>query len=166
MKVEAGDNSMINLSVQQVLSLWAHGTVLRSLTGNGAGGALRGWSTMEGGGRRWSVFPVCCAQGGMVLVFSSLSGCLRACTVSRGIMCVCVCLLWGPRARAGSVGGVGWAGGVCPVSGIPGIPVLSCAKGMSVWDVLARFSVPIYHNNKMMAWDVCVYASEVRGTCA
>uniref|UniRef100_A0A8C3DGA5 Transmembrane protein 170B n=56 Tax=Neognathae TaxID=8825 RepID=A0A8C3DGA5_CORMO len=32
MKVEAGDNSMINLSVQQVLSLWAHGTVLRSLT--------------------------------------------------------------------------------------------------------------------------------------
>lgn len=34
MKAEAGDNSMINLSVQQVLSLWAHGTVLRSLTGN------------------------------------------------------------------------------------------------------------------------------------
>lgn len=33
MKVEAGDNSMINLSVQQVLSLWAHGTVLRNLTG-------------------------------------------------------------------------------------------------------------------------------------
>eukprot|EP00076_Gallus_gallus_P013090 XP_015131468.1 transmembrane protein 170B isoform X2 [Gallus gallus] len=32
MKVEAGDNSMINLSVQQVLSLWAHGTVLRNLT--------------------------------------------------------------------------------------------------------------------------------------
>ncbi|NWR11935.1 T170B protein, partial [Mystacornis crossleyi] len=32
MKVETGDNSMINLSVQQVLSLWAHGTVLRSLT--------------------------------------------------------------------------------------------------------------------------------------
>ncbi|XP_061202491.1 transmembrane protein 170B isoform X3 [Neopsephotus bourkii] len=32
MKVEAGDNSMINLSVQQVLSLWAHGTVLRHLT--------------------------------------------------------------------------------------------------------------------------------------
>ena len=36
MKVEAGDNSMINLSVQQVLSLWAHGTVLRNLTGNWA----------------------------------------------------------------------------------------------------------------------------------
>lgn len=34
MKVEAGDLSAINLSVQQVLSLWAHGTVLRSLTGN------------------------------------------------------------------------------------------------------------------------------------
>ncbi|KAF6111900.1 transmembrane protein 170B [Phyllostomus discolor] len=32
MKTEAGDHSMINLSVQQVLSLWAHGTVLRSLT--------------------------------------------------------------------------------------------------------------------------------------
>uniref|UniRef100_A0A8B9PKI0 Transmembrane protein 170B n=2 Tax=Apteryx TaxID=8821 RepID=A0A8B9PKI0_APTOW len=32
MKVETGDNSMINLSVQQVLSLWAHGTVLRNLT--------------------------------------------------------------------------------------------------------------------------------------
>ncbi|XP_036893767.1 transmembrane protein 170B [Sturnira hondurensis] len=32
MKAEAGDHSMINLSVQQVLSLWAHGTVLRSLT--------------------------------------------------------------------------------------------------------------------------------------
>ncbi|XP_066848534.1 transmembrane protein 170B isoform X1 [Anser cygnoides] len=32
MKVEAGDLSAINLSVQQVLSLWAHGTVLRSLT--------------------------------------------------------------------------------------------------------------------------------------
>eukprot|EP00075_Anas_platyrhynchos_P016679 XP_027305932.1 transmembrane protein 170B [Anas platyrhynchos] len=29
---EAGDLSAINLSVQQVLSLWAHGTVLRSLT--------------------------------------------------------------------------------------------------------------------------------------
>lgn len=34
MKVEAGDLSAINLSVQQVLSLWAHGTVLRNLTGN------------------------------------------------------------------------------------------------------------------------------------
>lgn len=34
MKAETGDHSMINLSVQQVLSLWAHGTVLRSLTGN------------------------------------------------------------------------------------------------------------------------------------
>ncbi|KAJ1201738.1 hypothetical protein NDU88_005544 [Pleurodeles waltl] len=33
MKAEQGDSSsMINLSVQQVLSLWAHGTVLRSLT--------------------------------------------------------------------------------------------------------------------------------------
>nr|XP_020652755.1 transmembrane protein 170B isoform X1 [Pogona vitticeps]XP_020652756.1 transmembrane protein 170B isoform X2 [Pogona vitticeps] len=32
MKAEAGDNSMINLSVQQVLSLWAHGTSLRHLT--------------------------------------------------------------------------------------------------------------------------------------
>ncbi|XP_063115950.1 transmembrane protein 170B [Cavia porcellus] len=32
MKAEGGDNSMINLSVQQVLSLWAHGTVLRNLT--------------------------------------------------------------------------------------------------------------------------------------
>ncbi|XP_069476606.1 transmembrane protein 170B [Ambystoma mexicanum] len=32
-KEEQGDGvSMINLSVQQVLSLWAHGTVLRSLT--------------------------------------------------------------------------------------------------------------------------------------
>lgn len=34
MKAEGGDHSMINLSVQQVLSLWAHGTVLRNLTGN------------------------------------------------------------------------------------------------------------------------------------
>ena len=34
MKAEGGDASMINLSVQQVLSLWAHGTVLRNLTGN------------------------------------------------------------------------------------------------------------------------------------
>lgn len=33
MKAEGGDHSMINLSVQQVLSLWAHGTVLRNLTG-------------------------------------------------------------------------------------------------------------------------------------
>ncbi|XP_032505727.1 transmembrane protein 170B isoform X1 [Phocoena sinus] len=32
MKAEGGDHSMINLSVQQVLSLWAHGTVLRNLT--------------------------------------------------------------------------------------------------------------------------------------
>ncbi|XP_055426568.1 transmembrane protein 170B isoform X2 [Bubalus kerabau] len=32
MKAEGGDASMINLSVQQVLSLWAHGTVLRNLT--------------------------------------------------------------------------------------------------------------------------------------
>uniref|UniRef100_A0A8D0FZ88 Transmembrane protein 170B n=1 Tax=Sphenodon punctatus TaxID=8508 RepID=A0A8D0FZ88_SPHPU len=32
MKAEAGDSSTINLSVQQVLSLWAHGTVLRNLT--------------------------------------------------------------------------------------------------------------------------------------
>ncbi|XP_034981408.2 transmembrane protein 170B [Zootoca vivipara] len=32
MKAEAGDSSMINLSVQQVLSLWAHGTSLRHLT--------------------------------------------------------------------------------------------------------------------------------------
>ncbi|KAF7248806.1 hypothetical protein EYD10_05660 [Varanus komodoensis] len=32
MKAEVGDNSMINLSVQQVLSLWAHGTSLRHLT--------------------------------------------------------------------------------------------------------------------------------------
>ncbi|XP_068090731.1 transmembrane protein 170B isoform X2 [Hyperolius riggenbachi] len=32
MKAEREDLSMINLSVQQVLSLWAHGTVLRSLT--------------------------------------------------------------------------------------------------------------------------------------
>lgn len=49
MKVEAGDNSMINLSVQQVLSLWAHGTVLRNLTGNraaagrGRAGGRVGW---------------------------------------------------------------------------------------------------------------------------
>ncbi|KAI6074869.1 hypothetical protein LUU34_00324200 [Aix galericulata] len=46
MKVEAGDLSAINLSVQQVLSLWAHGTVLRSLTGNrgrvGAVGSRKG----------------------------------------------------------------------------------------------------------------------------
>lgn len=34
MKAEGSDHSMINLSVQQVLSLWAHGTVLRNLTGN------------------------------------------------------------------------------------------------------------------------------------
>ncbi|KAM4835661.1 transmembrane protein 170B isoform 1-T1 [Thomomys bottae] len=32
MKAEGSDHSMINLSVQQVLSLWAHGTVLRNLT--------------------------------------------------------------------------------------------------------------------------------------
>uniref|UniRef100_A0A6I8RCY4 Transmembrane protein 170B n=2 Tax=Xenopus tropicalis TaxID=8364 RepID=A0A6I8RCY4_XENTR len=32
MKAQGGDHSMINLSVQQVLSLWAHGTVLKSLT--------------------------------------------------------------------------------------------------------------------------------------
>ncbi|XP_003223613.3 transmembrane protein 170B [Anolis carolinensis] len=32
MKAEAGDSSLINLSVQQVLSLWAHGTSLRHLT--------------------------------------------------------------------------------------------------------------------------------------
>ncbi|XP_018123283.1 transmembrane protein 170B [Xenopus laevis] len=32
MKAPGGDHSMINLSVQQVLSLWAHGTVLKSLT--------------------------------------------------------------------------------------------------------------------------------------
>ncbi|XP_053324438.1 transmembrane protein 170B [Spea bombifrons] len=32
MKTGGEDQSMINLSVQQVLSLWAHGTVLRSLT--------------------------------------------------------------------------------------------------------------------------------------
>ncbi|XP_013377315.1 PREDICTED: transmembrane protein 170B [Chinchilla lanigera] len=32
MKAEGADHSMINLSVQQVLSLWAHGTVLRNLT--------------------------------------------------------------------------------------------------------------------------------------
>uniref|UniRef100_A0A8D0BG47 Transmembrane protein 170B n=1 Tax=Salvator merianae TaxID=96440 RepID=A0A8D0BG47_SALMN len=32
MKAEAADSSMINLSVQQVLSLWAHGTSLRHLT--------------------------------------------------------------------------------------------------------------------------------------
>ncbi|XP_073446081.1 transmembrane protein 170B [Dendrobates tinctorius] len=32
MKAEKEDLSMINLSVQQVLSLWAHGTVLRTLT--------------------------------------------------------------------------------------------------------------------------------------
>ncbi|XP_054983060.1 transmembrane protein 170B [Sorex araneus] len=32
MKAEGGDHSMINLSVQQVLSLWAHGTVLKNLT--------------------------------------------------------------------------------------------------------------------------------------
>ncbi|GAB5571225.1 transmembrane protein 170B [Prionailurus iriomotensis] len=35
MKAEGGDHSMINLSVQQVLSLWAHGTVLRNLTDYG-----------------------------------------------------------------------------------------------------------------------------------
>lgn len=40
---------MINLSVQQVLSLWAHGTVLRNLTGNGAV-AGRGQAGREGGG--------------------------------------------------------------------------------------------------------------------
>ncbi|XP_060228692.1 transmembrane protein 170B isoform X2 [Meriones unguiculatus] len=32
MRAEGADHSMINLSVQQVLSLWAHGTVLRNLT--------------------------------------------------------------------------------------------------------------------------------------
>ncbi|XP_048363442.1 transmembrane protein 170B [Sphaerodactylus townsendi] len=32
MKAEAADGSMVNLSVQQVLSLWAHGTALRHLT--------------------------------------------------------------------------------------------------------------------------------------
>lgn len=40
---------MINLSVQQVLSLWAHGTVLRNLTGNGAV-AGRGQAGREEGG--------------------------------------------------------------------------------------------------------------------
>lgn len=49
MKVEAGDNSMINLSVQQVLSLWAHGTVLRNLTGNWAA-AGRGCAGRRVGG--------------------------------------------------------------------------------------------------------------------
>lgn len=42
MKAEGGDHSMINLSVQQVLSLWAHGTVLRNLTGNWRGDGGRG----------------------------------------------------------------------------------------------------------------------------
>lgn len=47
MKAEAGgDGSMVNLSVQQVLSLWAHGTSLRHLTGKGGppgpGGGKRG----------------------------------------------------------------------------------------------------------------------------
>ncbi|XP_042320683.1 transmembrane protein 170B [Sceloporus undulatus] len=32
MKAEAADSGMVNLSVQQVLSLWAHGTALRHLT--------------------------------------------------------------------------------------------------------------------------------------
>ncbi|XP_029446524.1 transmembrane protein 170B [Rhinatrema bivittatum] len=33
MRAQAGtDGSLVNLSVQQVLSLWAHGTVLRNLT--------------------------------------------------------------------------------------------------------------------------------------
>lgn len=79
---------------------------------------------------------------------------------------MCVCASAVGSEGSGGVCGRCWLGwGVCPVSGIPGIPVLSCAKGVSVWDVLARFSVPVY-NDKMMAWDVCVYVSEVRGTCA
>ncbi|KAM9665210.1 transmembrane protein 170B isoform 2-T2 [Trichechus inunguis] len=41
MKAEGGDHSMINLSVQQVLSLWAHGTVLRNLTGTAVAGIYR-----------------------------------------------------------------------------------------------------------------------------
>ncbi|KAM5298916.1 transmembrane protein 170B isoform 2-T2 [Rhynchocyon petersi] len=41
MKAEGGDHSMINLSVQQVLSLWAHGTVLRNLTGAAVAGIYR-----------------------------------------------------------------------------------------------------------------------------
>lgn len=63
MKAEAGDH-MINLSVQQVLSLWAHGTSLRHLTGKGRGRrALGGFSgTGWGGGREvvegdwWAAF--------------------------------------------------------------------------------------------------------------
>uniref|UniRef100_A0A8D0BHH0 Transmembrane protein 170B n=1 Tax=Salvator merianae TaxID=96440 RepID=A0A8D0BHH0_SALMN len=41
MKAEAADSSMINLSVQQVLSLWAHGTSLRHLTGAAVAGIYR-----------------------------------------------------------------------------------------------------------------------------
>lgn len=42
MRAEGADHSMINLSVQQVLSLWAHGTVLRNLTGKVRGGGSGG----------------------------------------------------------------------------------------------------------------------------
>lgn len=63
MRAEGADHSMINLSVQQVLSLWAHGTVLRNLTGNARGGGSGGGPTLHGcsgrpqtrpGAGRWS----------------------------------------------------------------------------------------------------------------
>lgn len=56
MKAEAGDNSMINLSVQQVLSLFAHGTSLRHLTGNAREGQARGsGGVMRAGGEAWNI---------------------------------------------------------------------------------------------------------------
>jgi len=98
MKVEAGDGSMINLSVQQVLSLWAHGTVLRNLTGNRACGdgvgAVRAGSVLGAGA--WGGR---CGTGGRA----------PRCAVGVGAGCGSACPAWGrppfavPREGAGGL---------------------------------------------------------------
>lgn len=77
---------MINLSVQQVLSLWAHGTVLRNLTGNWAvagkaagrghaGGRLGWlWHTRGGGGASCGPRGLECGELGFACALLRVGG--------------------------------------------------------------------------------------------
>lgn len=141
MKVEAGDNSMINLSVQQVLSLWAHGTVLRNLTGNGAAagrgcaGRAGGWPWLraEGrGGRR--VVRVCV--------------CARVCWRASSAVAVGRRSVAGERAPWYTMEGVGVALGV--------VSLRVKRRGVGGAGVCARTCVCIHPRSPGVHRNVCV----------
>lgn len=87
---------MINLSVQQVLSLWAHGTVLRNLTGNGAGREGGGaWVGGEGVGRALAHAWASCQLRGLERGEWSGFACALRCVGGRVVL-----PLWEPGEAA------------------------------------------------------------------